>query len=524
MARSLGICCILLSMCAGGARAAGGGDPPKHWIYFTDKGFADGAAQSAAIEALADTYSARAIERRRLRRTAPGLFDSRDLPVAAAYRARVEGAGARIDVASRWLNAVSVEADSEALHEIRALPFVARVEPVRVGRRIEPGPVSPADEPGAARSFYGYATEQLTQINLPELHARGYTGAGVVIGILDTGFLRVHEAFNHHDNPLPVVAEWDFIDRDGDTSYEQGDPPDQHVHGTLILGTIRAYKPDELVGGAYDASVILCKTEDVTSETPVEEAYYVAGLEFIEANGGDMATSSLGYIDWYTQDDMDGQTATTTIAVNVATENGVHCCTAAGNQGNDGDPATSHLVAPGDALEVITCGAVSGEGTLVGFSSDGPTADGRVKPEVLAQGADTYTVWPFDTTGYSQASGTSLSTPLVASAVACIVQARPWWTPEILREHLFDTASDFAQFGWPDPLFARGYGIVDADRAAGEYCYVDLDGSGGVNTMDLLIFLNRWAARDDLADFNADGVIDTRDVLAYLNAWSSGCP
>lgn len=113
----------------------------------------------------------------------------------------------------------------------------------------------------------------------------------------------------------------------------------QHWHGTAILGTIGAYKPDTLIGGAYDAAFYLAKTEDITREEPIEEDFYVAGLQWIEANGADLATSSLGYIDWYTQDDLDGETATTTIAVNIATANGLACCTAAGNGGHDNAPA-----------------------------------------------------------------------------------------------------------------------------------------------------------------------------------------
>jgi subtilisin family serine protease len=491
-------------------------------VYFADKGFEDGPAERAAIAGLAETYNQRAVQRRLLRRTAPGLFDSRDLPVSAEYRTAVEAAGAEVRIESRWLNAVSVEAGPAEIEAITRLPFVDRVEPVGRGRAVQPGPGEPIGT-GSARSFYGLADEQLTQIALPELHAQGYTGDGVIVGILDTGFSRAHQAFNHPDNPVEVVAEWDFINNDGNTSIEAGDDSGQHAHGTMILGTIRGYLPDTYVGGAYRASVILCKTEDITDETQVEEDYYVAGLEFIEANGGDMATSSLSYIDWYTQDDLDGQTAVTTIGVNVATANGVHCCTSAGNRGHDGDPTTGHLGAPADAFEVISCGAVTGEGSIVGFSSDGPTADGRLKPELLARGADTYTVWPYDTTSYTTASGTSLSTPLVAAAVACLVQARPDWTPAQMREHLFNTASDYVQNGQPDPLFVRGYGIVDAADALADDCAADINGDGVVNTQDVLAFLNLWSADDPQADFNGDGTINTQDVLAFLNAWVAGC-
>ena len=511
-----------LACCAWG-QAALPADTGPVWVYFADKGYPDADAERAAIEGLASTYNQRAVQRRMLRRTAPGLFDARDLPVDAGYRGAVEALGAEVRVESRWLNAVSIEADAAERDAIAALPFVAKVEPVMRGRRVEP------EEPGepfggvGTRSFYGYADEQLAQIGLPELHAQGYTGQGVIIGILDTGFYRIHNAFNHPDNTLDVIAEWDFINDDGDTSIEQGDDGGQHSHGTMILGTIRGYEPDTYVGGAYHASVILCKTEDITGETQIEEDYYVAGLEFIEANGGDVATSSLSYIDWYTQGDLDGQTAVTTIGVNIATANGIHCCTAASNSGHDNDPTTSHLGAPADAFEVITCGAVTSEGSIVGFSSDGPTADGRVKPEVLARGADTFTVWPYDSTSYTTASGTSLSTPLVASAVACLVGARPWWTPAQMREHLFNTSSYYLDQGHPDPLFVEGYGIMHAANALADDCAADVNGDGTVNTQDVLAFLNVWTAGEPQGDFNADGTINTQDVLAFLNAWVAGC-
>jgi subtilisin family serine protease len=520
--RPISLAGALLILTTGAVVAHAGTASGPVWVFLSDKGYPDAGAEQRAIGALATTYNARAISRRELRRTAPGLFDARDLPVAAAYRAAIEGAGGRVRVESRWLNAVSVEAGPGVVDAIARLPFVARVEPVLAGGRDEPEP-GDASGGGGARGFYGYAGEQLAQIGLTGLHAQGYTGEGVIVGILDTGFYRAHDAFNHPDNPVEVVAEWDFINDDGNTSIEGDDDGGQHSHGTLILGTIRAYAPDALVGGAYDASVILCKTEDITSETPIEEDYYVAGLEFIEAHGGDMATSSLGYIDWYGQGDLDGQTAVTTIAVNIATANGVHCCTAAGNEGNDGDPGTSHLIAPADAFEVITCGAVSSEGSITGFSSDGPTADGRVKPEVLARGADTYTVWPYDSTSYTTASGTSLSTPLVASAVACLVQARPWWTPAQLREHLFNTADYYAVNGQPDPLFVKGYGILDAAGALADECRADVNGDGTVNTQDVIRYLNLWAAGERQADFNDDGSVNSQDVLAFLNAWVAGC-
>ncbi|MCC6675770.1 MAG: S8 family serine peptidase [Phycisphaerales bacterium] len=492
-----------------------------HWVYFTDKGLPSDQLPGA-LDRLADSYDAHARNRRALRRTDPGLFDARDLPVSPTYIEQLKRSGAMLRTTSRWLNAASITASPAQLAEIARLPGVAKVQPVRAGRRITPPAERPTDA-GPARDFYGYASDQLAQINLQALHAQGHTGQGVIIGILDTGFRTSHVVFNEPGHSLDIVAAHDFINDDEIVGEQPGDPDGQHSHGTLILGCIGAYRPGELVGGAYNARFVLCKTEDISGETPVEEDYYVAGLEFAEMHGADVATSSLGYIDWYSQGDLDGQTAVTTLAVNIATANGVHCCTAAGNAGHDDDPGASHLIAPADAPRVITCGAAWYEGTIADFSSDGPTADGRLKPEVLARGVETATIWPYDDTSYATASGTSLSTPLVAAAVACLAGARPDWTPDQLRDYLFRSASDFAATGQTDPLFIRGYGILNAAAALALGCRPDLNHDGVVDFADYLAFLNLYDALDLAVDFNGDGIVDFGDYLEFLNLYDAGC-
>ena len=451
-------------------------DAVKTWVFFTDKNLPTREAVEAAVEDVARTYDERAAERRGRRglaaRRGEPIFNEHDVPVPTVYVEGVRATGARVHITSRWLNAVSVWATREQAHAIAALPFVDRLEAVARVRRIDPLDPDPASDGATPPTYtargrvdYGESGPQLEQINLPALHAAGYTGQGVVVGILDTGFERSHEAFNFGLHKLTVLAEYDFLDDDGDTSYEEGDPSDQHRHGTLILGCLGAYKPGALVGGAYDAAFVLAKTEDTTGEYPAEEDNYVAGLEFLEGHGVDVTTSSLGYIDWYTQSQLDGQTAVTTIAINILTSLGVHHCNAAGNEYHDSNPSTSSLIAPADGFQVITCGAVESSGSIASFSSDGPTADGRVKPEVVALGSGTHTVDPFSTTGFTTASGTSLSTPLVACAVACLVEARPYWTVDQMRQHLFETAGYYVEHGTYDPAYVYGYGLVNAFAA-----------------------------------------------------------
>jgi len=494
------------------------GPAAKGWVFFADKGIESEGAHRQALARARAGLSPRTLERRRARRVAPGLVDDHDLPVAPAYVERVLATGAELVVTSAWLNAVSVRGTLEQFEAIAALPFVARVEPVRRGRLLDQGRVlGPTPSPGQAATaggFYGLSEAQLDQIGLIALHARGYTGDGVVVGILDTGFHRGHEAFNQAGHVVDVVAEHDFADGDANTDIEAGDPSSQHSHGTYILGTLAAYLPSELVGGAYDAAFVLCKTEDTTDEYQQEEDFYVAGLAFIESNGGDLATSSLGYIDWYTQADLDGLTAVTTIAVNIATENGMPCVTAAGNSGHDTDPATSTLIAPADALEVITAGAVDSTGTIASFSSEGPSADGRTKPELLAWGVSTSTVCAFtDVDCTTAVSGTSLSTPLLAAVVACLLEAHPDFTVGQLRARLFRTGDYFVANGTFDPEFVLGYGIPDADVAG-----FDCNGNGVDDDQDIALGTSK--------DCNGNGFPDSCDIAdgISLDANANGRP
>jgi len=425
-----------------------------YWVFFTDKGV-ESQALSSALEKARLKLNAHARWRRA--KVLPGLVDEFDLPVASNYVAAISSCGAHLRFASRWLNAVSIEADATILERIRRLPFVRDIKPLarywpchRGFERLETGMENPGRYP--LDDFdYGWSFGQLELCNVPAMHARGLTGSGVRLCLLDTGFWLEHEVFDS----ASIIATYDFINGDSIVWNEPGqDDSSQHDHGTVTLSVAAGRHDGTLYGPAFGSELILGKTEDVRSETPIEEDYYVAGLEWADGLGADVVSSSLGYTDWYTFEDMDGNTAVTTIAVDIAVSRGIVVCTAAGN---DRHSQWGHIIAPADADSVIAVGAVDSAGQIASFSSPGPTFDGRIKPEVCAQGLYTVAAVPGpDPNIYALVSGTSLSTPIIGGICALLLEAHPDWTPMQLREALMMTASQAAS---PDTNY--GWGIAD---------------------------------------------------------------
>ncbi|MBC8479650.1 MAG: S8 family serine peptidase [FCB group bacterium] len=277
----------------------------------------------------------------------------------------------------------------------------------------------------------------------------------------------------------------------------------------------------QIYGPAYDAEFLLAKTEDRSQEVPIEEDWWVAGLEWGELQGADVASSSLGYIDWYESEDLDGMTAVTTIAADIAIDNGMIIANSAGNRGGNG------IVAPADAFGILACGAVDSTGQIASFSSRGPTADGRIKPEVCARGVSTYCASASrdGTDIYRYASGTSLSAPLIGGACAVILSANPDWTPQQVRYALMSTANNAEN---PDNSY--GWGIIDVMQALQmSFLAGDVDGNEIVNVLDIVMTVNfvllvEMPTEYQLiqADVNADGDLDVLDIVQIVNIILSG--
>ncbi len=441
--------------------AAMSGDGPWNvWVFFGDKGL-EGQELAAALEEAAAELNDRSARRRAKVFPAGSLpVDAADLPVDPSYLARARATGAVPRQESRWLNAASFTATAAQVERLAALDCVARIDLVnRFTRAAVPTPVdrpAPAPVPGlkaATTIDYGPNLAAMQQANVVPLHEIGLTGAGVLVGMLDTGFRTVHEAVDQ----IPVLGVWDFVNDDGDVDNEPGDPANARNHGTMTLSTVAGYMPGQLVAPAFGVEVVLAKTEDVAVEVPLEEDLWVAGLEYVESFGADIASSSLGYVDWYDYTDLDGNTAVTTIAADLAAGRGVVVVNSAGNDRT----TTGHIIAPADGDSVITVGAVGADGVVTYFSSPGPTADGRTKPDVAALGASNRVADPTNDFGYVNASGTSFSCPLTAGVVALMLERVPGLTPMQVLEALRATAS---QTSSPDNYV--GWGVVDAYAAA----------------------------------------------------------
>lgn len=391
----------------------------------------------------------------------------RDLPVNPAYVSQLQQAGAKIWFTSRWLNAVLIEATDATMATVQKLPIVKGLEFGRAlsNARISADSQSPLMEPLASASKfgdlaplnYGNSQTQITQLGVDKMHQQGIHGEGMLIGVLDAGFLNADKVdfLKPVFDEKRVLSTYDFVRKE--TSVYEDD-----AHGLSCLSAIAATADNQLYGTAYKASFILLRTEDAATEKQIEEANWLFGAEYADSAGVDVISSSLGYTEFndpttsYTYQDMDGKTALSSRAAQIATETGMVVIVAAGNEGS----ANWHyLSAPSDAASVLAVAAVTQAGTRASFSSFGPSADGRVKPDLAARGQGTIIGSPGGQ--IISGNGTSFATPLMAGLAAGFWQAHPALTATQVTDALRRSGS---QYGAPDDQL--GYGIPNFERAS----------------------------------------------------------
>ncbi|MCL2218313.1 MAG: S8 family serine peptidase [Chitinispirillia bacterium] len=443
------------------------------WVFFNDR-----PARSDA-----EKVSERAVQRRRLARYRP---DDGDRPVHRRYISEVERLGGRLRNEFPWGNAASFSVHASRLSDIAALPFVKSVSPVAVyvnDKNIAAAGLykSAASAPPVTAFDPGYGWH-MDMVNVPLAHeyirikGLGNPGEGVFLAFFDGGFRFEHVALQRVKDSGLVVAEWDFVDNDS-TVFD----PDSVVsdsthrfygndsHGTQVVALVAGYHPGYYIGGAWGARFAAARTEDDGVESRVEEDNWAAAMVWAESLGVDIVSSSLGYRDGFTDpdenygpSDMDGRTTVVALAAAGAVERGVIVVNSAGNESIGANP-TQTLTSPADVDGVTAVGAVDRSRILASFSSVGPTADGRMKPDLSAPGVWVPVLDKISMNTYTGNNGTSFSTPIVSSIFALILQANPGISAAEARERLY--ASCFFAAGQTFANNRHGRGIPNAMRA-----------------------------------------------------------
>lgn len=437
---------VLLAACAWAQQ-----DTLKYRISLKDK-----AVTTYSLERPEQFLSQKAIARRQKQHLA---IDSTDLPVCRKYIDEIRRQGVGIVVTGKWENFVTVSCnDSTLIDRIVALPFVRTAEKVWTAPKTD-GEAVPAKRDSVinmpkiyADSIYGPAITQIQLSNGDKLHDAGFKGQGMTIAVIDAGFHNLDKITAMRN--IRILGTKDFVNPRADLFAESS-------HGLSVLSCIGMNQPNVMTGTAPEASFWLLRSEDEYSEHLVEQDYWAAAVEFADSVGADVLNTSLGYYAFddksknYKYRDLDGHHALMSRqASRIADKGMVLVCSA----GNSGMGSWKKITPPGDAVNVLTVGAVNKQAVLAPFSSIGNTADGRIKPDVVAVGEGADVIRTDGNQG--KANGTSFSSPIMCGMVACLWQARPELTAKEVIE-LVRSSGDRADY--PDNIY--GYGVPDMWKA-----------------------------------------------------------
>jgi len=419
--------------------------PGIYWIQFTDKANSPYSISSPSL-----FLSQRAIDRRVIQ----GIqINTLDIPVNQTYVDSMINSGFDVFDESKWFNGVlATVPDSTILQILSGISFVQSYKYVRplIAKKNK----SKKEDLGTLSDYYNYGmgTDQILMLNGNYLHNQGYRGDGMLIALLDVGWIGTNSSpiFDSIFNNNRIISTRDFVTGKNDnTVYESGS------HGTSVLSTIGVIANGSLVGTAPHASFTLLKSEDADGEYIFEEYTWVCAAEYADSLGADIISSSLGYTTFddttqnHTWNDIDGETSVASISATIAARKGILVCISAGNSGSQ---PWHKIGIPADADSILAVGAVDTLQQPASFTSVGPSADGRVKPDVAAMGKGTAVV---DVGGnVVNGNGTSFSCPIIAGMSACLWQAFPNATNMQIREAIIKSASQYYN---PDTLL--GYGI-----------------------------------------------------------------
>ncbi len=485
----------------------------KYWVEFRDKNNSPYCSCRPA-----EFLSARALERR-AKASIPVVEN--DLPVNPAYLDQLKIKGVQIHGSSRWLNAAAVIADSASVEPLKNLPFVQSVSYLGPHLKFRNPPNRPVKKRAPLLSdpailgedipIWGYAGQQNQILGLPVLQLAGNRGAGIWIAVMDGGFTNADTIPMFDSVALQgrLFPGWDFVERDAGI-FEAAQ------HGTSVLSVMAANLPGYFVGAAPDASYFLIKTEDTGGEFPIEEANWVFGAEWADSLGIDIINASLGYTSFndknlgHTYSELNGKTALGSRGAAIAATKGMIICNAAGNEGGG---EWHYIGVPADAKGIVAVGAVGDDREQASFSSFGPTADGRIKPDLVAPG-DQIVVAGNVGISLGLSSGTSLASPMLAGGLASLWSAFPEKTASEILEAVYNSAD---QKEMPDN--ARGYGLPDMTQAWIQLSEM-VGGNGGLFAFDPLIGKLTFVQASNL--FRDGDAIELRNDLGQKVAGISG--
>lgn len=397
--------------------------------------------------------SKRAIERRKRQNIS---IDNSDLPISSAYINVIEELGCTVVAKSKWLQTVSIYCnDSLFVEKINQLDFVDSTtfawkgDTARTTARELPRSKRFVEKP---KSEYGYGDVQIKTVNGDFLHKEGYKGKGLEIAVIDAGYTNLKEILLLDNVSIKGIKDFVY---NGNNIFESSD------HGLKVLSVMASNRPNIFVGTAPEAKYWLLRSEDSRSEFPIEEDYWAAAAEYADSIGVDIINASLGYHTFnapaksYTHEQLDGKTAYITIAANMAASKGIFVEVSAGN---DGANIWEKIAFPSDAANVLTVGAIARDSTIAYFSSRGLTADGRIKPDVVAVGFSTAVI--ANTGEVDLVNGTSFSGSVMSGLAACLWQSAPSLTNIELLDIIRKSSDKYAT---PDGIY--GYGIPNMKTA-----------------------------------------------------------
>ena len=424
------------------------------WVYFNSK-------PSAA------TYLANPLtmltQRALDRRSAQGIaLDFSDVPIEQTFIDQITAAtGIQVMAKSKWLNCLHIRGEVTDISALTALSFVDHIHYADASlnsKHATKKGFKPVNKSLDVQVNYNYggSANQVQMLKVDWLHQQNYIGTGKIIAVLDAGFPGVDTAqpFQQLHTNNAILGGYDYVNKS--TSFYTG-----NSHGTMVLSTMGGYVSGQLVGTAPNAQYYLFITEDVNSENPVEESNWVEAAEEADRLGVDIITSSLGYFAFdntaygHTYEDMTGNAAFASQGANIAFSKGIVVVVSAGNAGQTSEP---HVGVPAEATHALAIGAVQSNRSYASFSSIGPSYDGRIKPDVMAQGQNSTLSTPSG--NITQNSGTSFSGPIIAGSIASFWQAVPNLTNQQVVNFVKQSADRYSN---PDNQY--GYGIPNFQLA-----------------------------------------------------------